>query len=516
MGINMGQSLVNMKSVTKKFPGVIANQDVDFELRAGEIHALLGENGAGKSTLMSILTGLYRPDEGEIYIKDQKVHFTSPRDAIDAGIGMVHQHFRLVDSFTVAENVIMGSSSEGFLINMSQVEEKLSVFSEEYGLKILPKTKIWQLSVGEQQRVEIIKMLYRGAEILILDEPTAVLTPQESRELFATLRRMAERGKGVIVITHKLQEVMENADRITVLRDGKFVNTYLAKQISAQELTMAMVGRDVPFADNLPESDKGDILLQLKDVTAIGDRGQKALKDVNLHVRSGEIMGIAGVAGNGQKELAEVIAGLRSISSGQLAIHGKDFTGQKARQMVDAGVSLIPEDRLGTGLVGSLDALNNSILKNYRSKNVGKSWFINWKKVREYTEELIKSYDIKLASTDSPVKMLSGGNLQKLLLAREISNNPEIIVAVYPVRGLDIGAIETVRNILLEQRAAGKAILLISEELEELFALSDRIAVIHEGEIMGVVSRDNFDLEQIGLMMAGERKEGSYGRVVNG
>lgn len=509
----MATPLVRMVSVTKKFPGVVANQNVSFELMPGEIHALLGENGAGKSTLMSILTGLYMPDEGEIFIKGHKISFSSPRDAIEAGIGMVHQHFRLVPSFSVAENVIMGSTSEGFFINMGEVETKIESFSEEYGLKVMPKAKVWQLSVGEQQRVEIVKMLYRGAEILILDEPTAVLTPQESKELFATLRRMADRGKGIIVITHKLQEVMENADRITVLRGGKSVNTFSGKNTESKELTMAMVGRDINTSQDLPECKKGEEILQIKNVEAIGDRGQKALKNVTLNVRRGEILGIAGVAGNGQKEMAEVIAGLREIAAGELVIHGKNYTKKSARDLVNAGVSLIPEDRLGTGLVGNLNAVDNSILKKYRSSEFSKGWFINWKRVRKFTNKLIEDHDIKLASIESPVKLLSGGNLQKLLLAREISGNPEIIVAVYPARGLDIGAIETIRNILLEQRAAGKAILLISEELEELFSLSDRVVVLHEGEIMGLLTREELDLERVGLMMAGRKEEGNRERV---
>lgn len=462
---------------------------------------------------MSILTGLYTPDEGQIYIRGRAVDFSSPRDAISAGIGMVHQHFRLVQSFTVAENVIMGLKSEGFFPNMRKVEERLAGFSREYGLKVMPKAKIWQLSVGEQQRVEIVKILYRGAEILILDEPTAVLTPQESRELFATLRRMADLGKGVIVITHKLQEVLDNADRITVLRDGRYVGTYLGKETDSRQLTNAMVGRDIVTGENLPEGNKGRVLLELRDVSALGDRGQKALKSVNLQVKRGEILGIAGVAGNGQKEMAEVIAGLRDVIDGKLLIDGKDYTGKTARAMIDAGVSLIPEDRLGTGLAGNLNAMDNSILKTYRSGIVGKGLFVNWRKVDKYTRKLVDDFDIKLAGLDSPVKLLSGGNLQKLLLAREISNNPEVIVAVYPSRGLDIGAIETVRNLLLEQRAAGKAVLLISEELEELFALSDRVAVIHEGEIMGIMDRNELELDQIGLMMAGERREATYGNA---
>ncbi|MHB9094986.1 MAG: ABC transporter ATP-binding protein [Eubacteriales bacterium] len=518
----MATPLVKMVSITKRFPGVAANTGVNFELMPGEIHALLGENGAGKSTLMSVLTGLYMPDEGEIFIRGRKADFTSPRDALTAGIGMVHQHFRLVSSFTVAENVIMGSSSEGFFIKIKEIEQKLAGFSQEYGLKVMPRAKVWQLSVGEQQRVEIVKILYRGADILILDEPTAVLTPQESRELFATLRRMADQGKGIIIISHKLQEVLQNADRITVLRDGKYVDTFSGRETDGRQLTLAMVGRSIGPAEALPENVKGGVKLELNNVSARGDRGQKALKSVTLKVRCGEIMGIAGVAGNGQKEMAEVVAGLREVAAGEILIDGKQFTGKAARQMIEAGVALIPEDRLGTGLIGGLNLLDNSILKNYRSDAVGKGLFINWAKVRNYADQIVKNFDIKMAGLESPVSLLSGGNLQKLLLAREISNNPEVIVAVYPARGLDIGAVESVHNTILRQREAGKAVLLISEELEELFSLSDRVAVIHEGEIMGILPREEFDLERVGLMMAGEktgltaameRKEGSDERL---
>ena len=511
----MTTPLVQMLSITKRFPGVIANRGINFELRPGEIHALLGENGAGKSTLMNILTGLYVPDEGEIFIRGRKVKLTSPRDAIESGIGMVHQHFRLVQTFSVAENVVMGSGDGGFFVNMKKVEEKLARFSEEYGIKVMPESKIWQLSVGEQQRVEIIKMLYRGTDIMILDEPTAVLTAQESRELFAALRRMADMGKGVIVISHKIQEVLDNADRITVLRDGMYVGTFPAWETDSRRLTMAMVDRDINYGQNVSEKPKGDFVLSVKGMTVLGDRGQKALKNFSLNLRKGEILGIAGVAGNGQKEMAEALAGLREVAAGDIKVHGECLTGRSARRMIDAGISLIPEDRLGTGLVGTLNAMENSILKNYRSGEVGRGWFINWKKVRSYAQGLVDKLGVKTAGLESPVSLLSGGNLQKLLLAREISINPDVIVAVYPVRGLDVGAIEFVREILLEQRKTGKGIILISEELEELFMLSDRVAVIHEGEIMGLLDREELDLERVGRMMAGQREEGSYERAAN-
>jgi len=501
------QNLVEMRNITKKFPGVLANDQVSFAARAGEIHALLGENGAGKSTLMSILTGLYRPDAGEIFIDGRPVVFRSPRDAIKNGIGMVYQHFRLVSPFTVAENVILGLDEPGLILRMPEIENKVAALSESYGLKVDPKLKIWQLSVGEQQRVEIIKMLYRGARVLILDEPTAVLTPQETKELFVTLRRMADRGHAVIFITHKLHEVMAVADRITVLRGGRAVGTVEKKATNPTELARMMVGREIAPPPPRTEIPSGQKVLELNNVQAMGDKGLLALRGVSLTIHAGEILGIAGVSGNGQKELAEVITGLRPVQSGKVLIKGQDYTNRSPRDIIEAGVSHVPEDRLGTGLIPGLGVPENVILKEYRRPPISRGFFLNPRAARERSEELVKRFQVKVAHLDLPVKLLSGGNLQRLLLAREISAQPSLIVAVYPVRGLDIGATEAVHRLLLEQRARGAGILLISEDLEEILQLSDRIAVMYEGQIQGILPAAEAHLEEIGLLMAGIKKE---------
>ncbi|MHB8171067.1 MAG: ABC transporter ATP-binding protein [Thermincolia bacterium] len=497
--------LVEMKGITKAFPGVLANDQVNLTVRAGEIHALLGENGAGKSTLMSILTGLYRYDQGDLSVHGKKVTFNSPRDAINDGIGMVHQHFKLVPTFTVTENVAMGSDSWGTILKLDQIEKKLAAFSTEYGLQIDPRAKIWQLSIGEQQRVEIVKLLFRGADILILDEPTAVLTPQEANDLYIVLRKMADEGKGVIVITHKMQEVMDHADMVTVMRGGKSIATVPKDYTDETKLARLMVGRELDLVHNIETSTPGEVILDLQGVTAVSDRGHKALKDINLTVRSGEIMGIAGVAGNGQRELAEVITGLRQTTSGKITINKVDMTNRQPLDIIKAGVAHIPEDRNSTGLVPNLDAYENVLLKHYLDKDFRKGPFILWSAIKNYTQTLIDKFDIKLSGPEVPVKAMSGGNLQKLLLAREISIEPNLIVAVYPVRGLDIGAIQAVRGLLMEARREGRGVLLISEELDELFLLADCLAVLHEGEVMGILEVKETDIEEVGLMMAGKK-----------
>jgi ABC-type uncharacterized transport system ATPase subunit len=497
-------NLVEMHGITKKFPGVLANDKTDFSVRAGEVHALLGENGAGKSTLMSVLSGLYRPDEGELFVKGEKVHFSSPKEAIEAGIGMVHQHFKLVSPFTVAENVLLGDASVSGVLNLARVEKRLDELTRDYGLRADPKAKIWQLSVGEQQRVEIIKMLYLGADILILDEPTAVLTPQEAQDLFRTLRHMAGQGKAVIVITHKLGEVMSVADRVTVLRAGRTIATVDKSETSKEELTQMMVGRSVMLGEEYAPAKLGRPRLEVVDLHAYGDKGVKALNGVSLSVRSGEILGIAGVAGNGQSQLAEVVTGLRKAESGVIRIGGADMTNRSPREIIDAGVAHIPADRLGMGLVPNLGAAENLILKDYRKSPIKRGMFLKGNLIKSRTDQLLNRFDVKTACATEPVKLLSGGNLQRLLLAREISAEPKLIVAVYPVRGLDIGAMKSVYNLLNAQKAAGAAILMISEDLEEIFRIADTIAVMFEGRITGAMPVGEADLEEIGLMMAGE------------
>lgn len=494
--------MVEMINVTKRFPGVIANDGVSLTINKGEIHALLGENGAGKSTLMSILTGLYQPDEGDIYLHGKKVDLRSPKDAVGYGIGMVHQHFKLIKSFTVAENITLGLRSQGAIFNRNNVEKQVGEFCQRYGLRIDPAAKVWQLTVGEQQRVEILKALFRGAEILILDEPTAVLTPQEASDLYRTLRLMAKQGKAIIVISHKLSEVLEGTDAITVLRGGKSVGQTRTEMADEQLLTRMMVGKNVAVDYTKNPARPGVKLLELEQISCLNNRGQLAIKELSLTIHEGEILGIAGVAGNGQSELAEVATGLRNLEAGRRLVKGMDLSAGGPKDFIEAGVSYVPEDRLGTGLVPGLDAVDNYILKSYAKKG----WFINWKAALAETQQAIQSFGIKIAHISNPVRMLSGGNLQKLLLAREIEADPRLLVVVYPMRGLDVGAMDTVRQLLLKERAAGKAILLISEELEELFALADRLAVLHRGTLMGVVNPAEVTVQDVGLLMAGEKR----------
>ncbi|HYF76364.1 MAG TPA: ABC transporter ATP-binding protein [Symbiobacteriaceae bacterium] len=482
--------LVEMQGITKSFPGVLANDRVDFGLEAGEVHALLGENGAGKSTLMSILTGLYRPDAGRLAIEGRTAGFRAPRDAIRAGIGMVHQHFKLVAPFTVAENVLLGLDEPRLMLNLKQVEERIRAVSLEYGLKVDPAAPVWQLSVGEQQRVEIIKLLYRGARVLILDEPTAVLTPQEADELFKTLRLMAARGHGVIIITHKMHEVMAVSDRCTVLRGGKLVGTVKTAESTPEDLTRMMVGRGVQQDRVKAPMVPGAVSLDVDRIVVGGSRGVPAVRGAALQVHCGEILGIAGVAGNGQRELCEAVAGLRPIKSGAVRMTGN--------------CAFIPEDRLGMGLVPNLTVTDNALLRVYRDQQVSRAGFFRWKAVRDFTKSLMHKFDVKAAGTDTPIKLLSGGNQQKLLVGRELATDPQVIIASQPTRGLDVAATEAVHKVLLEARQRGKAILMVSEDLDELLSVCDRIAVMFEGRVMGTVSAEAANVAQIGLMMAGK------------
>ena len=503
--------LVDMVNITKKFPGVVANDQVNFNVREGEIHVLLGENGSGKSTLMSVLSGLYKPDQGDILVGGIKYNLRSPRDAIKAGIGMVHQHFKLIDSFSVAENVILGGDGTPMVLNKKDIENNLAQLSERYGLRINLSAMVWQLSVGEKQRVEIIKMLYRGSQVLVLDEPTAVLTPQEAQELFDNLRRMAAAGRGIVVITHKLNEVMAIADRVTVLRRGKAVATLEKQEINQRDLAWLMVGQDVVFQrrkKNPPGSEK---VLELKKVNCLSDLGLAGLTDLDFSIYKGEIFGIAGVAGNGQRELAEAVTGLRAVNRGQLLVNGTDVTGLSPRRIMDRGVALVPEDRLGTGLIPNLDAVDNLILKDYRRNILRRGPFVNRRVARSNAQQMVDQFEVSLRSLDAPVKLMSGGNLQRLLLAREINSQPHLLIAVYPVRGLDIKATKAVHDLLLEQREQGMAILLISEDLEEIFKLSDRIGVLCGGRLTGIIPAEVADIEEIGLLMMGSDRTGETG-----
>ena len=505
------KSAVRMTGIVKKFPGVVANDGVDVDIRAGEVHALLGENGAGKSTLSNILTGLYRPDEGSVAIDGNVVHFTSPRDALNAGVGMVHQHFRLVSTFTVAENVVLGEPDSPFLMDQSRVAQQVNELSDRYGLAVDPSARIWQLSVGEQQRVEIIKVLYRGAKVLILDEPTAVLTPIEADALFKTLRAMVAEGRTVIFISHKLDEVMKVSDRVTVLRGGKTVGTVDTASTNTRELASMMVGRSVEFSRVVRShpADSSTTVLRLAGVSARDDRGRQALHDVSLAVGRGEILGVAGVAGNGQRELAEAISGMRAIFAGSIEVAGDPVQSGRARSAIAKGIAHIPEDRLHTGLASSHSVEDNLALKNYRTRDLSRFRLLRRKAIRAQATDLVQNYDVKTPDTETPVRLLSGGNVQKVLLAREFSSLPKVLIAASPTRGLDVGAIETVRSRLVEAAESGVGILLISEDLDEIMSLADRIVVMYEGRVVDEVPAESADRERLGLTMGGSTVSGS-------
>ena len=495
---------LEMHGITKRFPGVLANDSVDFDVKSGEVHALLGENGAGKSTLMKILYGLYHPDEGEILLNGKQVEIASPNDSINLGIGMIHQHFMLVQSLTVAENVALGlPSSRGALTDLDRVSKRILKLADIYGLKIDPSAYIWQLSVGQQQRVEIIKALYRGAALLILDEPTAVLTPQEVDELFVIMHQMIKDGHALIFISHKLHEVVEISDRVTVLRDGRKIGTRPTSETTKQDLANWMVGREVGFAPDRGNVRIGEVRLQLEEVTCGSDRGTPGLRGVSLEVHSSEILGIAGVSGNGQRELAEVVTGLRKVITGKVFLEGTDITGLTPGEITDRMLSYIPEERMRDGMIKDFTVAENMILREHQKEPYSRYGFLNLGNISRHADELIAKFQVKTPSHETLAKNLSGGNIQKVVLAREISRNPRAILAAQPTRGLDIGATEYVRAQLLEQRKKGAAILLISEDLDEILALSDRIAVIYEGQIMDIVSRENATPEKLGLLMAG-------------
>jgi simple sugar transport system ATP-binding protein len=496
-----------MRGITKRFPGVVANDNVDFDALPGEIHAMLGENGAGKSTLSNILTGLYRPDEGEILINGRPAVLHSPRDAIEAGIGMVHQHFRLATSFTVAENLVLGhrdAADRGILLELKVIEGRVAELSRRYRMPVNPRARIWQLSVGEQQRVEILKSLYRGARILILDEPTSLLTPQEAEDLFETLRLMSAEQRTVIFISHKLEEVMAVSSRVTVLRRGQVIGTVLTKETNPRELARMMVGREIVFTQKKEAGPHaGATVLALAGVCAAGDLGTPALNNVDLTVREGEILGVAGVAGNGQRELAQVITGIRRRSAGTITVGGRLMKGTDPRGAIEAAVAHIPEDRLGTGVASGLSIAENLILKAYRDPPMSSQGFLRLARIRSHAVELMDRFGIAAPGPQTPTRLLSGGNVQKVLLARELTSRPRLLVAASPTRGLDVLATDNVRALLLTAADMGVGVLLISEDLDEILALADRIAVLYSGRIMGIVDRQKAEVEELGLMMAG-------------
>ena len=500
---------IELRGIVKRFPGVVANDGIDLKVHRGEIHCLLGENGAGKTTLMRILYGLYRPDEGEIILNGQQVQMTSPRAALNHHVGMVHQHFRLVPTLSVEENIVLGlDEGTGPFLNFRKTREKILAIANEYGLSVDPQTKVWQLTVGQQQRVEILKALYREVDILIMDEPTSVLTPQEVDQLFTTLRTLVDDGLTIIFITHKLDEVMQVSDRVTVLRKGKVVATLLTAETDKPALARQMVGREVVFRLEKSTLERREKILEMNDLHALNDRGLQALRRVSFDLFGGEILGVAGVSGNGQYELAEVLTGLRKSTKGRVFLAKKEITNCSAREITDLNVAHIPAERIRMGIVPALSIRENLILKKYRRSPFSYRGFLDNKEIEENARCAMSGYQIAAPSCETPAKLLSGGNIQRVILARELSENPSLIVAVHPTYGLDIGATEQVRQVLLVQRERGAATLLISEDLEEIMTLSDRILVLFNGEVMGILDAESADIEEIGLMMAGTRHKG--------
>ncbi len=502
---------LEVRGITKRFPGVLANDHIDFTLRRGEIHALLGENGAGKTTLMNIIYGLYRPDEGEIYVNGQRVEIHSPSDAIRLGIGMVHQHFMLVPTLTVAENVMLGHEvSRGPLLDRRRARERILELSRQYGLVVDPDAYVQDISVGHQQRVEIIKALYRGADILILDEPTSVLTPQEAEDLFEVMRSLAAQGKSIIFITHKLKEVLAVADRISVLRAGRLVGTTTPDQATEASLAAMMVGREVLLTVDKRPAQPGEEVLRVEDLRVLDDRGLVAVDGVSLSVRAGEILGIAGVQGNGQTELVEALTGLRPVESGRIVINGQEVTGRPPRAITEAGSAHVPEDRQRDGMVGSYTVADNLVLNTYYRPPFARGIVRDEQQVAEFAQRLVREFDIRTPSIYALASTLSGGNQQKMIVAREFSRPVALLIAAQPTRGIDVGAIEFIHQQIVRLRDEGAAVLLVSAELDEIMALSDRIAVMYRGQLIAEVPAEEATREQLGLLMAGVRSEEEF------
>jgi general nucleoside transport system ATP-binding protein len=499
--------LLQLSGITKRFPGIVANDRVDFDLAKGEVHALLGENGAGKSTLMNILYGLYHADEGEIRINGKPLRIDSPNDAIQAGIGMVHQHFMLIPVMTVAENIVLAvEPHSGPFLDLGSAEERVRDLSRRYGLTVDPTARVERISVGQQQRAEILKALYRGAEILILDEPTAVLTPQEAGELFAVIRSLTEQGKSIIFISHKLNEVLEIADRITVLRQGKRVDTVPREGATQEGLARMMVGREVVLRVEKAPAQPGEPLLEVEDLVVLDERGLAACRGVSFDVRAGEIVGIAGVDGNGQTELIDALTGLRHPGSGRFVVGGKDLTKATAREVLDTGVGHIPEDRQVRGLVLDFSLAENLALHDFRTPPESRFGWLFPRRLVERARTLLREFDVRGGGPETPAASLSGGNQQKVVVAREVSRNPRVLVAAQPTRGLDVGAIEFVHRRLVEERDEGRAILLISFELEEILSLADRIFVLFEGRCVSEYP-PTVSEEELGFAMTGGRRD---------
>lgn len=502
--------VVEMKNITKRFPGMIANKNINFDLEKKEIHVLLGENGAGKTTLMNILYGIYTQDEGDIFINGSKIKIKNPKDAISNGIGMVHQHFMLVHNFTVMENIVLGCEpvKSGIIFDKKSAFKKVKEIIDKYEFNIDPEVKIEDISVGQQQKVEILKILYRGADIIILDEPTAVLIPSEIKELEIIMKNLTKEGKSIILITHKLKEVMSMSNRVTIIRRGELIDTLNTKDTSIDELANLMVGRPVNLNVYKQGENKLSKILEVKDLKAKDSRGVNVLKGVSFNVQSGEIFGIAGVVGNGQSELVEVITGIRKCYSGKIIFDGENIENLTPREIIDKKISSIPEDRHKTGLILQHSLYENSILGMQNDKKFKKGMFLDYKSIRKHALDIIEEFDVRTVSENVEASKLSGGNQQKLIVGREIYKNPKLIIAVQPTRGLDIGAIEYIHKRLIKERDSGKAVLLVSLELDEVLGLSDRIGVMYDGNIVKVLDRCEFDENKVGVLMAGGSIDG--------
>jgi simple sugar transport system ATP-binding protein len=507
--IARGETVLEARGITKIFPGVVANDQINFEIKVGEIHAILGENGAGKTTLMKILFGEYQPDEGEIFIAGKPVKFRSCLDAIDLGIGMVHQHRKLVSAHSVIENIILGHPRAGKIMNLRRAEFEINDLCQKYGFNLDLKAKVWQLSEGEKQVVEILKALYRGAEVLILDEPTSALAPTETEKLLDSIEAMARDDLAIVpFITHKLPIVLAVSDRVTVLRGGKVVTTMDTDQATERSLAKEMVGREVIFRTERVSVTAGKTILQVEELTAFSDKGLLALKDISFSIREGEIFGIAGIAGNGQQELVEVLAGLRNTRGGKVILDGKDITFTSSLERWQMGIGYIPSDRIHVGSIADFSLVENATMNYYFDENFSQRGTLDYKKLRELTEEIIAEYGVLTPGPDTTAKTLSGGNLQKLILARVLSRKPRLVIAHLPTQGLDVGATEFVRNKLIEAKKDKAGVLLISEDLDEVMSLSDWVAPIYEGKFMDIVPGETARRDSVGAMCAGVRLEG--------